>query len=155
MTRLHDAADPRIGQLVEELAQARGETLPFLVWSGSLPPGDEAEAVNLLFREPWWLFNGGGDLDEIDEDWAVDLLTWLFGHTLAYDVKLMPDATAAELASRFLDLLPNERRWFSNGSERGEGRQPRPSPWDPLTERTAPLSEKQSISRSLAKRRCA
>jgi hypothetical protein len=52
MTRLHDAADPRIGQLVEELAQARGETLPFLVWSGSLPPGDEAEAVNLLFREP-------------------------------------------------------------------------------------------------------
>jgi hypothetical protein len=131
-----DAADPRIDQLIEELAQARGKTLPFLVWSSPLPPGDEAEAVNLLFCEPRWLFNGGGDLDEIDEDWAVELLTWLFGHTLAYDVKLMPEARAAELASLFLDLLPNERRWFSNGSERGEGWQPRPNPWDPLTEHT-------------------
>jgi hypothetical protein len=67
------------------IAQARGKTLPFLVWSSPLPPGDEAEAVNLLFCEPRWLFNGGGDLDEIDENWAVELLTWLAGVLVAPD----------------------------------------------------------------------
>jgi hypothetical protein len=135
--RSGEATDPRLAQFAEELAQARGATLPFLVWSGHLPPGDEAtEAVNQLFRRPWWLFTGRGRLNEIDADWAVELLTWLFGHTLAYDAKLMPDTKAAEFAAAFLDLLPNERRWFSNGSERWDELQPRPNPSDPFTEYT-------------------
>ncbi len=128
--------DPRIRELAEDLRRARDDTSPFLLWSGEVSPGDEADAVNILFCKRWWLFTATADLDEIDEQWAVELLTWLFGHTLAYDVKLMPDAQAADFASRFLELLPARRRWFTNGSDRWTGWEPRPNPFDPLTDYT-------------------
>jgi hypothetical protein len=129
--------DPRLNELIADLRRARGETFPFLIWSGPLPPaGDGDEAPNHLFRDPWWLFTESGQLDEIEENWAVELLAWLFEHTMAYDTKLMADAEASEFAGRFLALLPNDRRWFSTGTERMSSQDPRPNPSDPLTDHT-------------------
>ena len=60
-------------------------------------------------------------------------LTKAIGHSLAYDIELMPDAKALEFAARFVGLLPTDRRWFSNRAEH--------SPtgldeWNPLTNYT-------------------
>lgn len=138
-------ADPRMIELAQELGQARGETFPFLLWSGALPAAEDAvEAVNLLVSEPWWLFKGGsydpeGDLEEIDEQWAVELLTWLFGHGQAYDTEFMRTSQAERLAGKFTDLVPRPRRWFTNGlrdEDPPEGIHPRPNPSTPLTDHT-------------------
>jgi hypothetical protein len=136
--------DPQTAELAAEIEESRGETLPFLIWSGSLPAAsDERQAVNLLVREPWWRFTGEafnpeGELDEIDEGWAIELLTWLIGNTMAYDVELIPVTQAAQFAARFVALLPSERRWFTNGDRAAPGDfwYPRPSPWNPLTAHT-------------------
>jgi hypothetical protein len=142
---MKSSADPRMTALAQELSQARGETLPFLLWSGALPDAeDELQAVNLLVGEPWWLFKGGshdpeGDLAEIDEQWALELLTWLFGHSQACDVELMPAPEAERLARKFTDLVPRPRRWFTNGDRDDhppEGLHPRPNPSTPLTGHT-------------------
>lgn len=114
--------DPRVAEFAAEFAAGRGTRLqtrdrgrPWLIWSGPLPSdGDEHAAATALVRERWWEFNGKGRLDEIDERTALQLLTWLFGHTLEDDYEVLPVDRAQELAARFVSLLPEHRRWFGN-----------------------------------------
>lgn len=134
--------DPRTSAFALELVRERegdpdvdriGESEWLLIWSGPLPPDlDEAAAVNALVQERWWHFNGKGKLDEVaDEGWVFDQLTWLFGTTMAYDTVLMPRERAAELAARFVALIPEPRRWFTN--HQGF---PDPTAWNPATDFT-------------------
>ena len=107
--------DPCVAALVDELDMARGATPPWLIWSGSVlnDDGDHAAATALV-RERWWEFNGNGRLDEIQEDNALELLTWVFGHALEDDAEVMPFDRARDLAGKFVSLLPRRRRWFGN-----------------------------------------
>ena len=102
--------DPRVAEFAAEFAAARGETASarmqwpwLLIWSGLLPSdGDEHAAVTALVRKRWWEFNGKGRLDEIDEPTALELLTWLFGHTLEDDDEVVPFDRARELTAKFV-----------------------------------------------------
>lgn len=122
--RSKEPDDPRVAAFAEELAAAWGATAirrtqrPWLIWSGAMPPdGDEHAAVTALVRERWWDFNGNGRLDEINEGVALELLTWLFGHTLEGDDEVLPVGRARELTAQFVSLLPEHRRWFGNDWE--------------------------------------
>ena len=107
--------DPRVTALAAEIAEARGNTFPWLIWSGPLlGEGEAATEATALVRRRWWDFNGEGKLDEIDEDSAIDALTWLVGNTLAYDSDLMTFERASELTANYVALMPTGRRWFAN-----------------------------------------
>jgi hypothetical protein len=107
-----------VAEFAAELAAAWGappNTPPWLIWSGPLPhDGDEHAAATALVRERWWEFDGDGKLDEIDEATAVELLTWLCGHTLEGEYEVVPPDRARDLAASFVSLLPERRRWFGN-----------------------------------------
>ena len=107
--------DPGVAALAGELDAARGAVPPWLIWSGPLPTdGDDHAAATALVRERWWEFNGRGRLDEIEEQSALELLTWVVGHALENNTEVMPDDRASELAAEFVSLLPKRRRWFGN-----------------------------------------
>jgi hypothetical protein len=113
--------DLRVAAFIDELTAAWGQTAsarmqrPWLIWSGPLPSdGDDHGALTALVRERWWDFNGEGRLDEIDDSTALELLTWLFGHTLAEKHEVIPFDRARELTTKFVSLLPRRRRWFGN-----------------------------------------
>ena len=113
-----ESDDPRVTALAAEIGEARGDTFPWLVWSGPLlGEGEAATEATALVRRRWWEFNGEGELVEIDEDSAVDALTWLVGNTLAYDSELMTFERAAELTAKYVALMPIPRRWFANSDD--------------------------------------
>ena len=130
-----ESEDPRVTALAAEIAQARGNTLPWLVWSGPLlGDGDAASEATALVRRRWWQFNGEAELIEVDEISAVDALTWLIGNTMAYDSQLMTVEEAAAFTAKYVALMATGRRWFANSDEfrhddRGYG-------WNPATDFT-------------------
>jgi hypothetical protein len=119
----HPAAepdDPRVTTLAAEMAAARGNTFPWLIWSGPLLGDSEAATeATALVRRRWWEFNANVEtkLIEVDEKSAVDALTWLIGNTLAYDSELMTFERASALTATYVALMPTGRRWFGNSDD--------------------------------------
>ena len=113
--------DPRVAALAVEIERTRRITRDwFLLWSGVLlGDGDAAHEATALVRRRWWHFNGDfnpeQELDEIGEESAADLLSWLIGNTMAYDTELMPPERAAAFTTELMSLVPAPRRWFANG----------------------------------------
>ena len=110
---------------MDELTHARGGHAPdevpewdpwWLIWSGPLAAADDGmAAANALIQQPWWYFNGRGTLRDVEDEGSVAAqLAWLIGHGLAYDTELVSQARASELAEKFVSLIPERRRWFSN-----------------------------------------
>jgi hypothetical protein len=127
--------DPAVAERARDVARARRGGMPCLVWSGPLPEArGTTDGVNRLVARRWWLFNGEGQVDEIDPGWARELLVWSIQHAEARRTELMPRSTADELAERFVALAPSPTLWFTNGRDRWPRHVPRPNPWNPLTD---------------------
>ena len=130
-----ESDDPQIVAFVDELARAytgraRDDEAnwdpDWLIWSGPVPAADDdLAAANALVQRRWWFFNGaagGNGLREVvDEERVVPRLAWHIGHEMVFDNERMPQADAIALADRFVSLVPEPRRWFTNFSvdERG------------------------------------
>ena len=112
--------DPRVAALAAEIERARGGTYYWLLWSGGLlGDGDAVNEATALVRRRWWHFNGDFNpeqqLDEIDEESAAEILSWLVGNMMAYDHELMTSERASAFTAEFMSLVPTPRRWFANG----------------------------------------
>ena len=110
--------DPRVSALAAEIALARGNTYDWLLWSGGLlGDGDAANEATALVRKRWWHFDGEPRLIEIDEELAADVLSWLIGHTLAYDSELMTSERATTFAATFMSLVARDGGSITAGTK--------------------------------------
>jgi hypothetical protein len=81
------------------------------------------------------------DWRAVEKTRALSILTQVLHRDLAYDAPIMPQKEAHDLARGFLDLLPDARAFFTNGTW---GAQPevlddkvtRGASWDPISKAT-------------------
>lgn len=113
--------DPAVAAFERELDRAREPSYPltFAAWRlGSLP--DDPRAVADAMAVAAGYTGLGASWVEVPRRIAAKILAHVIGGELAYPEEVVPAERAEELTARFLALLPERSRYFTNGAISGD-----------------------------------
>lgn len=111
---------PTVRTLALDLDRAREPSYPltFTVWDLAPPDADAVAVADAVAAAEGYAGLGAGWV-EVPRRIAVKILAHLIGGELAYPEEVVPAARAEELAGRFVALLPERSRYFTNGAVSG------------------------------------
>jgi hypothetical protein len=113
--------DPAVAALARDLERARKPSYPLTFAAARLPAGadDPLAAADALAVAAGFRGLGAGWV-EVPRRIAVKILAHVVGGELAYPEEVVPAERAEELARRFVALLPERARFFTNGAVSGD-----------------------------------
>lgn len=113
--------DPAAAALERDLDRAREPSYPLTFAARRLAaPADEARAVADAVADAAGYAGLGAAWVEVPRRIAAKILAHIIGGELAYPEEVVPAARAEELSARFLALLPQGSRYFTNGALSGD-----------------------------------
>jgi hypothetical protein len=112
--------DPALAALARELERARQPSYPLTFVARRAPAAADAIAVADALAAEAGYSGLGAAWAEVPRRIAVKILAHVIGGELAYPEQVVPPERAADLAARFVALLPERARFFTNGALSGD-----------------------------------
>jgi hypothetical protein len=113
--------DPAAVSFERDLDRAREPSYPLTFLARRLAaPAEDARAVADVVAAAAGYTGLGAGWVEVPRRIAVKILAHVIGGELAYPEEVVPAERAQELAARFVGLLPDGSRYFTNGALSGD-----------------------------------
>lgn len=113
--------DPAALALEQELERAREPSYPLTFAARRLaaPAADAVAVADAMAADSGYSALGAAWV-EVPRRIAAKILAHIIGGELAYPEEVLPAPRAADLAGRFIALLPERARYFTNGALSGD-----------------------------------